>query len=399
MKYAKLSLCLFLGASFAGATTFTVTPNGQYPTVCSAVAVAQDGDTVLVDANHGIPYVAGQNPLYAAGSGKEDCVITQNNFTIRGINGRPILDASKPEGPPTFVQKGILVIDGHDVLIDNLELRNANPLTNPNSAVNAAGIRIEDGSNTTPKGGNVTVRRCYIHDNGNGILSGNSGPGIGQWFSPNPFLLFEYDDFSHNSTVADGQQHNMYIGADTFGKMKFTLRYSKSRDAYAGHDVKTRAPFNYILYNVISDKTGFTSYELDFPLGGTTYVVGNIIYKSAVDGTIANNNMMIYADRGDNASSDPEYGVPNQDLHFLNNIVVDNNARESNAFVNVICANASSATCAPPNYGPPLTTPAEVKGNLFIGQVTNVSNQPDAITKYNLVRPYSDLAARGFIPQ
>ena len=31
------------------------------------------------------------------------------------------------------------------------------------------------------------ISRCYIHNNDQGILSGNSGPGVGQWFSPNPF--------------------------------------------------------------------------------------------------------------------------------------------------------------------------------------------------------------------
>ena len=43
----------------------------------------------------------------------------------------------------------------------------------------------------------------------------------------------------------------MYIGFDGFVKMHFTLQNSKSRDAYVGHDVKTRAPFNYILNNEI----------------------------------------------------------------------------------------------------------------------------------------------------
>jgi len=55
MKFSKLSMFLFLGASIAGATTLTVSPGGQYPTVCSAVSAAQNGDTVLIDANHGIP--------------------------------------------------------------------------------------------------------------------------------------------------------------------------------------------------------------------------------------------------------------------------------------------------------------------------------------------------------
>ena len=120
----------------------------------------------------------------------------------------------------------------------------------------------------------------------------------------------------------------MYIGFDGFVKMHFTLQNSKSRDAYVGHDVKTRAPFNYILNNEITDSVGATSYELDFPLGGTTYVQNNLIYSAAINPDLGNNNLMIFADIYDNGASDPEYAVPNQDLHFTNNVVVDDNASE-----------------------------------------------------------------------
>jgi hypothetical protein len=395
MKFSKLSMFLFLGASIAGATTLTVSPGGQYPTVCSAVSVAQNGDTILIDANHGIPYIAPPDPNHT--DGRTDCVVNQNFLTIRGIKGRAILDA----GPDayamgTYVQKGILVLNGHDIVVDNLELRNAGALVNPNNS-DASGIRIQDGTNAVPSGGNITISRCYIHNNDQGILSGNSGPGVGQWFSPNPFITFQFDDFYDNGD-GSGSTHNMYIGFDGFVKMHFTMKNSKSRDAYVGHDVKTRAPFNYILNNEITDTVGATSYELDFPLGGTTYVQNNLIYSAAINPDLGNNNLMIFADIYDNGASDPEYAVPNQDLHFTNNVVVDDNASSSNGFVNVSCANTSSATCPPPNNGPALTTPAIVERNLFIGIPTAVTNQPSAIVKYNLVLPYSDLAAAGYRP-
>lgn len=395
MKCAKLSLICFLGASFAGATTLTVGPTGQYQTVCTAVYAASNGDTILVDANHGIPYIMPPDPHHT--DGRIDCSVNQNNLTIRGVNGRAILDAGpNAYADGTYVQKGILVLNGHDITIDNLELRNAGALINPNNS-DASGIRIQDGSNAVPNGGNITVTRCYIHNNDQGILSGNSGPGVGQWYSPNPFIKFAYDDFYDNGD-GSGSTHNMYIGFDGFLTMHFTLEFSKSRDAYVGHDVKTRAPYNNILYNQISDKVGDTSYELDFPLGGTTYVIGNLIYKTAVNQDLANDNLMIYADVHDNAASDPEYAVPNQDLHFLNNIVIDNNSNSSNSFVNVSCDASPSSTCPPPNHGPALTTPAVVQGNLFIGLDTNATNQSDAIAKFNLILPYSDLTAAGLIP-
>ena len=98
MKFPKLSMFLFLGASIAGATTLTVSPGGAYPTVCSAVSAAQHGDTILIDANHGIPYIAPPDPHHT--DGRTDCVVNQNYLTIRGIKGRAILDA----GPDAYAR-------------------------------------------------------------------------------------------------------------------------------------------------------------------------------------------------------------------------------------------------------------------------------------------------------
>jgi hypothetical protein len=396
MKSSMVTLFLFVGTSIGGAATLTVGPNGQYQTVCTAVYAAQNGDTILIDANHEIPYIIPPDPHHS--DGRIDCTVSQDFLTIRGVNGRPILDA----GPDayangTYVQKGIFVLNGHDITLDNLELRNAGALVNPNDS-DAAGIRIQasdGGAGPTPDGGNITISRCYIHNNDQGVLSANTAPGGETYFSPHPFISFVFDDFYDNGD-GSGSTHNMYIGSDAYLTMHFTLRNSVSRDAYVGHDVKTRAPYNNILYNQITDSVGATSYELDFPLGGTTYVVGNLIYSTAVNQDLGNENLMIYADVHDNAASDPEYAVPNQDLHFLNNIVIDDNP--SSAFVLVSCSNAVSTTCPAPNNGPALTTPAVVENNLFIGLPTAVTNQPSAIVKNNLVLPYSNLAALGYKP-
>jgi hypothetical protein len=388
-------MLLFLGASVAGAATLTVGPRGQYQTVCTAVYASHDGDTIQIDANHGIPYIMPPDPNHS--DGRIDCTVNPNNLTIEGVHGRAILDA----GPNayengTYVQKGIFVVNGHDDTFANLELRNAGNLVNPNDD-DTSGIRIQSGNNTTPNGGNITVTRCYIHNNDQGILTANLGPGSGQYFSAAPFLTFSHDVFADNGD-GSGQTHNMYIGFDNFHTLTFTLEHSISRNAYVGHDVKTRAANNYILYNKISDTVGDTSYELDFPLGGTTYVVSNIIFSVPVDQNLANENLMIYADVHDNAASDPEYPVPYQDLHFLNNIVVNNNPSPSNSTVVVACDNDDSTTCPLPRNGPPLTTPAVVTGNLFISNAENAINQPDAITANNLILPYSDLAASAYLP-
>lgn len=373
MKFRSLTLVLFGAASMVAAATVTVGPKGQYPSPCVAFQHLADGDTVQVDANNEVPYSEG------------NCQVNNSDLKIVGVNGRPILDAT---GIP--VARGIWEIHGHDVVVDNFEFRNANKYTDPGTASNAAGVRIHSGKDR-PDGGDVTLRRCYIHNNGNGVLADNAaGPGKGQWFSPDPFLLFEYDDFYKNGDDLD-PSHNMYIGAG--GNLTFTLRYSKSRDAYLGHDVKTRARYNNILYNQITDTVGATSYLLDFPVGGTTYVVGNLLYRVAVSNPVANGDLMMYRDVADNGVTDPVYGPPNEDLHFLNNVVIDNSRSRSNSFVTVSCPLASSENCPAPHAGPRMKTAAEIKGNLFVGQPAHVSNQTGANTQFNVVLPYSEKSA------
>jgi hypothetical protein len=51
--------------------------------------------------------------------------------------------------------------------------------------------------------------------------------------------------------------------------------------AKVGHNVKSRAQRNYILYNRLSDEAdGTSSYIVDVPNGGITFMVGNIIQQS-----------------------------------------------------------------------------------------------------------------------
>src|SRR6185437_5986232 len=102
----------------------------------------------------------------------------------------------------------------------------------------------------------------------------------------------------------------------------FTLQYSWSHDAYIGHTVKSRAAINNIYYNLVSDQLGGVSYILDFPLGGTAYVVGNVLFKGAHVQYYANQAFMMWRDYTDNTAQDPDYGPPYEDLHFINNTVV-----------------------------------------------------------------------------
>jgi len=102
---------------------------------------------------------------------------------------------------------------------------------------------------------------------------------------------------------------------------------------------------------------------------------------------------MLYRDVADNHVKDPVYGPPNEDLHFLNNVVVDNSHSRSDSFVTLSCPLSSTANCPAPHGGPRLTTRAEIKGNLFVGLPTRVTNQPNADAQFNVVIPYNDKSA------
>ncbi|MEO6830356.1 MAG: hypothetical protein ABI164_11155, partial [Acidobacteriaceae bacterium] len=321
MKPSKLAISFFLSASIVGigmvagagavarAATVSAGPHGQYPSPCVAFQHLADGDTLEVDANGGVPYYEG------------NCDIVNSNLKIVGVQGRPVLDARK-----TAVKRGTWLVDGHDIVIDNFEFRNARPAVNPGSSGNAAGLWIRNGTDKNPDGGNITVSHCYIHHNGDGILSSNADlppdklgphqktpPHVHQYYSKHPYIVFDHDDFYRNGD-GTGQTHNIYIGFG--GNLKFTMKHCISRDAYIGHDVKTRAPYNDILYNQISDQAGATSYLLDFPLGGTTNVIGNLLYRGTLTNPDGNRDLMIYRDVHDETISDPVYGSPHEDLHF-----------------------------------------------------------------------------------
>lgn len=218
-----------------GATsgTIRVGPYQEYKTVASAIESAQDNDIIEIDAG-----------LYE----KDVARISLNNITIRGIGGRAHLMASGASEQ----DKGIWVISGNNVIVENIEFSGAAV-----SARNGAGIRSE--------GINLTVRNCYFHDNENGILGGHDDSEI----------IIENCEFSSNG-YGDGQSHNVYIGKAT----TLIFRYNYSHHAKIGMNLKSRAQNNYIIYNRLMDEAdGTSSYAIDLPNGGTSYVIGNLLQQ------------------------------------------------------------------------------------------------------------------------
>ncbi len=310
-----IALMVATGISVASAETIQVGPGRAYTKIRDAVNVAHDGDTIEVDSG-----------IYLGSAGWTP--IPQNNLTIRGVGPtRPVLDA----GDWNLLGKAIFIISGTNVTVENFEFINCKC-----DDRNGAGIRHE--------GTDLTVRNCCFRDNEDGILTGaNSSSDI----------LVEYSEFDHNG-YGDGYSHNMYIGACG----SFTLRYCYSHDTREGHEVKSRALKNYILYNLLSSENGTGSRELQLAQGGTCYVIGNVIQQGP---NSHNSGIVVYGGEGSN---------PNPYLYVVNNTLI--NLRQNGAtFLEV---NNSPTEAVLRNNIIQRLGNETIVGGAYAGRVTQTSN-------------------------
>lgn len=311
---------LIAGAAIAvpaSAATLTVGPGKTYATPCQAFAASKTNDVIEI-----------QGGTYAG----DVCAIYKSKLTIRGVNGRPVIDAAGRNA----LGKGTWVVVGSDIVIDNVEMLGSRV---PDK--NGAALRLE--------GTNFTLRNSFLHDNQNGILSGQNTAST---------VILENNEFGHNGH-GDGYSHNIYIGKVA----KLTFRHNYSHDANVGHNLKTRALYNTIAYNRFSSlrtgETGSTasgrpSYEINVPNGGTTYITGNVIMQP----TSSNNPILVsYGEEG--------VGDRKTDLYVVNNTFVND---ESSRGTFVVVKNAA--------------TPAKLINNLFSGYGA-ITNQTTAIKKTN----------------
>ena len=260
------------------ARVLTVGPGKQFAKPSAAAASAQAGDIIEIDA----------------GAYDSDAATWDNDrLTLRGVGGR----AHMRSNGAAVQGKGIWVISGNDVVVENVEFSGASV-----PDLNGAGIRAD--------GSNLTICNGFLHDNQEGILGGAGN------------VLIEYTEFARNGNCIDpsGCAHNIYISR---GTQRFTLRYSYSHHAHQGHTVKSRALENYILYNRIMDEVdGDSSYNIDIPDAGRTFIIGNLIQQSPFTD---NSTMVAYgAESGSNGTLE---------LYVVNNTFV--NDRGSGTFVSV----------------------------------------------------------------
>lgn len=265
-----------------------------FPSV--AAKFAKDGDIIEIDAG-----------VYD----KDAATWKQNDLTIRAVNGRAQLKAegAHAEG------KAIWVFKGNNIVVENIEFSGAKV---PDG--NGAGIRIE--------GANISIRNCFFHDNENGVLSGAN---------MDSDIVIEASEFARNGG-GTGQTHNIYIGA----VKSFTLRHSYSHHARVGHNVKSRAARNFILYNRIMDETsGNSSYAIDLSSGGLSYIIGNEIQQSPFT---ENSKLLSYGAEGLSKTAENK-------LYLVNNTFV-NDRPQGGVFI----------------FSKPGTTSIRILNNLFIGK-------------------------------
>lgn len=308
---AAVALALAAPLTNAAAATLSVGPGKAFATPCQALTRAVAGDVVEIDGS--VSYTG------------DVCSFAADNLTIRGVNGRPKIDAAGRYA----AGKGIWVVQGKANVIENVEMFGAKV---PDR--NGAAIRLD--------GVSLTVRRSYLHDNENGILTSNDGVSD---------IVIENTEFSRNG-YGDGYSHNLYVGHVN----SLTFRYNYSHDANVGHNLKSRAKVNTIVYNRFSSSgAGQPSYEIDLPNAGTSYVIGNVVQQPAYH---QNGNLLTYGTEG--ASN------PGHDLYVVNNTFINDYSSGGNFIL----------------VGSTVTQPVLIQNNIFAGTGT-MTNQTLATLKNN----------------
>ncbi len=240
-----------------------VGPARAVKSIAAAARLAVDGGIIEIDAGNYIGDVA---------------VWTRDNLTVRAVGGRVRLQAAgaAAEG------KGIWVVRARNMSVEGFDFQGARV---PDR--NGAGIRLERGS--------LHVRDCSFTDNEMGLLTNNDRETV---------LEIENSEFARNGRP-DGHNHQLYAGA--IARLSVTGSYL--HHGAIGHLLKSRAAVNHIFYNRLTDEAGGrSSYELEFPNGGTALVIGNLIGQSA---QTQNRHLVAFGTEGSKGAVNALYLVHN----------------------------------------------------------------------------------------
>ncbi len=264
-------------SNFRPSGILTVGAGKQFATLAQAQAAAVAGSVIEIDAGNYVDDVTVWRP---------------NRVTIRGVGGgRAHIVGNRvipfESGSDRNNGMGLMVIRGTGISVENIEF---------------SGARVEDenGAGIRNQGRDLTICNGYFHDGQDGYL----GEALG-------FLLVEYSEFHDNGTCPSGGcNHNLYID----GGDRLIFRHNYSHHSIIGHTLKTRAAENYILYNRLMDEqTGSSSYNIDVPNGGLTFVIGNLIQQGP---NTDNASMLNYGTEGLS-------GGRTHELYMINNTFVN----------------------------------------------------------------------------
>lgn len=231
MKRLALVLLAACWSWSCAAATLLVGPSGVPYKLADALKAASDGDTIDV-----MPGDYRGEPL----------TVPPIRLTIRGVGPRPVIRA---EGKPLLTQ------NGGTLTLENLEFRGARA-----SDTNGAAVRLVAGQ--------LKVVRCSFVDNESGIWTGND---------ENSHLEIEDSVFGDTPRIEGQVYHLLSVGRIA----RVSVTGSRFHNGFEGHLIKSSARETHISYSLLSDgPTGESSYEVELPLGGMTWLIGNVIEQS-----------------------------------------------------------------------------------------------------------------------
>lgn len=288
-------------------STINVGSARTYTTLIAGYTAANEGDTIYVDA--------GTYPdefIYFEKSVDVIALTFPVNFTV----SNPTLVASNPAGQ---ANKGLFILGNSASNIISVSFTDVDV-----SGVLQVGVQ----NNWSPfrnQNCHLTLTRCDVHDNEDGILSDNSNPNITQTIVGGSFV-------DNGARDSGGFTHQIYANGASLSISGGTT-FSNQHSTNVGHHVKSRCQTNNIGNAVFN--AGYESYSIDVPNGGDGIIEDNVIYK----GPNANNVVMInYGGEGSpqtgpltiqgnyffNTNTGSNYGIKNYD-ETAENLVVQNN--------------------------------------------------------------------------
>ncbi len=213
---ATVAIFSLVKVQSANAATYRMGDKQTIKTLSAIVDKLQPGDTVEIDSG------VYREVLKLKANGTKDAPITIRGVgETRSLFDAHELNASGRSGAP----RAIFQIEGAYYIIEHLEFKNAR------NGNNAAGIRLLGSTN-------AIIRDCKVSYCDMGIFG-----------SDRETVTIEACDIGFNSTIEhNGYAHNFYMSGN-----RVVVRNCYIHDSLYGQNFKTRAHYNELWYNWISD--------------------------------------------------------------------------------------------------------------------------------------------------